>query len=118
MKTRRRWVSLLFSIGSAVLILLPALLGFSRKFYAFLVEAWGSDEGVFAVTPIVNYLLASLGFLLLLGWAAFHGMFRDIEQPKRTMLEMQNQLDLLAEGTAGAVPSPTDTTTPGELAHA
>lgn len=95
MKPRRKWVSSLFTLGSALLILLPALLGFSRKFYAFLLEAWGSDDGVFAVMPIINYLLATLGFLLLLGWAAFHGMFRDIEQPKRTMLETQNQLDML-----------------------
>jgi hypothetical protein len=47
------------------------------------------------VTPVINYLLASLGFLLLFGWAAANGMFHDIEQPKRTMLEIEQQLDAL-----------------------
>jgi formate hydrogenlyase subunit 3/multisubunit Na+/H+ antiporter MnhD subunit len=110
MKLRRKWVSTLFTIGSALLILLPALLGFSRKFYAFLMEAWGSEDGAFAVAPVINYLLASLGFLLMLGWAIFHGMFRDIEQPKRTMLEIEGELD-----AAAATPvAPTQ----GELTHA
>lgn len=115
MTPRRPWVSRLFTIGTALLILAPALLGFSRKFYAFLLEAWGSDEGVFAVGPVINYLLASLGFLLLLGWAAFHGMFRDIEQPKRAMLELQNAIDQ-EEQAAGLVTVAIPTL--GERAHA
>ena len=47
----------------------------------------GDVDGVFAITPIVNYLLASLGFFFLFCWAIRHGMFRDIERPKYTMLE-------------------------------
>ena len=54
-------------------------------------------NGAFAVTPIVNYLLAGLGFLCMLGWAACNGMFHDIEQPKRTMLETEQQLDAKSE---------------------
>lgn len=50
-------------------------------------------EGVFAVAPLMNYLLASAGFLCLLGWAACHGMFHDIERPKQTMLEYDQMLD-------------------------
>ena len=112
---RRKWVSRLFTIGTALLILTPALLGFSRKFYAFLLEAWGSDDGSFAVGPVINYLLASVGFLLMLGWAAFHGMFRDIEQPKRAMLDLQNALDLCAAEPDRA---PVAVPTQGELSHA
>jgi hypothetical protein len=41
----------------------------------------------------VNYLLASLGFFCLFLWAILHGMFRDIEQPKTTMLETERMLD-------------------------
>jgi hypothetical protein len=52
-----------------------------------------ASEGVFAVAPLMNYLLASAGFLCMLGWAACHGMFRDIERPKQTMLEYDQQLD-------------------------
>jgi hypothetical protein len=77
----------------AVAILVPSLWGFGTKFYEFVLLARGDVEGVFAVTPVINYLLASLGFLLLFGWAAANGMFHDIEQPKRTMLEIEQQLD-------------------------
>jgi hypothetical protein len=41
----------------------------------------------------VNYLLASIGFLCMLIWAAANGMFRDIEQPKYRMLEVEEQLN-------------------------
>lgn len=82
-----RWTLLL-----AVLILVPALYGFGTKFVEFLALA-GDEEGSFTVVPILNYLLASAGFLLLFGWAVLHGMFRDIERPKYTMLENERRLD-------------------------
>jgi hypothetical protein len=77
----------------AVAILVPSLWGFGMKFYEFVLLARGDVDGVFAVTPVINYLLASLGFLCLFGWAAANGMFHDIEQPKRTMLDIERQLD-------------------------
>jgi hypothetical protein len=77
----------------AVLILAASLVGFGTKFVDLVLVARGEPDGVFAVTPIVNYLLASLGFLCLMGWAAANGMFHDIEQPKRTMLENEERLD-------------------------
>ena len=58
-----------------------------------LSDEQAGQEGAFAVAPLVNYVLASAGFLCLLGWAAMHGMFRDIEQPKQTMLDVNAQLD-------------------------
>jgi hypothetical protein len=81
----------------AVAILVPSMWGFGMKFREFVLLARGDVEGVFAVSPVVNYLLASLGFLCLMGWAAAHGMFHDIEQPKRTMLETERQLDEASE---------------------
>lgn len=89
-------VNLLF----AVAILLPSLWGFSLKFREFVLLARGDVDGVFAVTPVINYLLASFGFLLLFGWAAANGMFHDIEQPKRTMLENEMRLDALEQDDA------------------
>lgn len=77
----------------AVAILVPSLWGFGTKFYEFVRLARGDVDGVFAVTPVINYLLASLGFLCLFGWAAVNGMFHDIEQPKRTMLDIEQRLD-------------------------
>ena len=74
-------------------ILLPCLYGFGNKFWELICTYQADSDGAFAVTPIVNYLLASTGFVLLLGWAAINGMFRDIEGPKYTMLETERQLD-------------------------
>ncbi|MDR3633324.1 MAG: hypothetical protein P4L84_05760 [Isosphaeraceae bacterium] len=77
----------------ALVILIPSLLGFANKFREFIALFRGDVDGVFAISPILNYLLASLGFFCLFLWAILHGMFRDIEQPKKTMLETERMLD-------------------------
>jgi hypothetical protein len=89
----RSWVTAVL----AVVILLPALFGFGTKFREFLVLFWGDSQGSYALVPILNYLLASLGFMMLFLWAILHGMFRDIEQPKYTMLENEQRLDQIEE---------------------
>ena len=83
------WWTLVF----AVIFLAPSMFGFVTKFIEFVRTFRGSSDGVFAITPMVNYLLASMGFLCLLVWAACNGMFLDIEQPKVTMLETEQALD-------------------------
>jgi nitrogen fixation-related uncharacterized protein len=85
----RTWLTLL----AAVTILVPSLWGFGTKFLELVALYRGDSQGAFAIAPIVNYLLASAGFLLLFGWAAANGMFHDIERPKRTMLENEERLD-------------------------
>jgi hypothetical protein len=77
----------------AVLILIPSGYGFIGKFIELINVAKGEAGGAFAVAPIMNYLLASLGFFCLLLWAAGRGMFRDIENPKHEMLLREAQLD-------------------------
>jgi hypothetical protein len=79
----------------ALAILLPSLYGFGNKFLELVRLYRGDAEGAFAIGPIVNYLLASLGFVLLFGWAAANGMFRDVEQPKHTLLENESLLRAL-----------------------
>ena len=86
---RMRIVVLLMAVG----ILVPSLYGFGTKFLEFVALYRGDVEGAFAVTPILNYLLASTGFLLLFVWAVLNGMFRDVERPKYTMLENEQRLD-------------------------
>ena len=76
----------------AVLILVPALFGFAAKFREFLA-LWNDQDGAFTIVPIVNYLLATAGFFLLLCWAIAHGMFRNIERPKHSMLKQEFELD-------------------------
>ena len=78
----------------AVVILLFSLYGFGSKFLEFVQLVRRRDvDGVFAITPVVNYLLASLGFLCLFCWAVLGGMFHDIEKPKQTMLDNEQRLD-------------------------
>lgn len=92
------WVTLAF----AVLILTPSMIGFVMKFAEFIHTFRDDAEGAFAITPMVNYLLASLGFLCLLLWSAANGMFRDMEQPKRLMLQRELMLDENLRTTPGA----------------
>jgi hypothetical protein len=81
------------TIVLGILILIPSMLGFVMKFRELMAITEGGTEGGFAITPVINYLLASSGFFLLLVWAALNGMFRDLEQPKYLMLENEKELD-------------------------
>jgi hypothetical protein len=76
-----------------VIILIPSMAGFVNKFFEFANVVKGEADGAFALTPIVNYLLASAGFFCFLIWSAMQGMFSDIEAPKRDMLDRENALD-------------------------
>lgn len=85
----QRWTTFIL----AVLILLPSMYGFVGKFIEFINIYRGEAGGAFAVAPITNYLLATLGFFCLLMWAIRNGMFSDIEQPKFDMLKNEELLD-------------------------
>lgn len=89
---RQSWKKTLLVALTIGVFLVPAFVGFGNKFLELLMLV-GDDDGAFAIMPVLNYLLASLGFFLLLCWATAHGMFRDIEQPKLDMLETERQLD-------------------------
>lgn len=93
--------SLWATSGFALIILIPCLYGFGGKFIEFIQLYRGDVDGVFAISPILNYLLASMGFICMFFWAVSQGMFRDIELPKRTMLDIQNELDRVSELRSG-----------------
>lgn len=127
-RNRARWW-LWVQVILALLILIPAAIGFGTKFREFLLlydshrlqqspRASGEEsatsrfttqeveDGGFALVPIMNYLLVSTGFFLLFIAALMHGMFRDIEKPKRDMLEQEDLLDALdASWPAASSPS-------------
>lgn len=90
------------TIVFAILILVPSMMGFMAKFIEFIHTFQGESGGMFAITPMVNYLLASLGFLCMLCWATWNGMFRDLEGPKYTMLEREQELDRLSDSSTRA----------------
>ncbi len=81
------------TIVLGIIILVPSLAGFVNKLREF-VHATGNDaDGAYVLTPIVNYLLASVGFFCLLIGSTARGMFHDIEAPKHTMLDREHELD-------------------------
>ena len=92
---RERSLAWTITIVFGVIILIPSLIGCLVKFSALVAMTNDTDpaDGGFAITPVVNYLLASLGFFLLLLWAALNGMFRDLERPKYLMLDNERELD-------------------------
>jgi hypothetical protein len=87
------WTPRRKTVVFALVILVPCAYGFGRKFYELILLTRGDVDGAFAVTPVMNYLLASLGFFFLFCWAIANGMFGDIERPKRTLLENERMLD-------------------------
>lgn len=86
-------VKTLTVIIMCVIIIVPTMAGFVTKFIEFIHTFRNESHGTFAITPITNYMLASLGFLCLLGWATLNGMFHDIERPKFRMLDTEHELD-------------------------
>ena len=77
----------------AIVILIPSMYGFIGKFIELVHVFQGEPGGAFAIAPMMNYLLASLGFLCMLVWATWNGMFHDVERPKLDMLEHEKLLD-------------------------
>lgn len=78
-------------VGAAVLI--PSILGFANKFLDLVVIAQGDEEGAFALTPMINYLLATAGFFCMLMYAVAQGAFHDINAPSHAMFENELELD-------------------------
>ncbi len=90
---RTHWLTWVFS----ALVLIPTILGFANKFLDLVLVVQGDEEGAFAVTPIVNYLFATAGFLCLLIWTAMQGAFENLDAPSRTMFENEQRLDRSVE---------------------
>lgn len=76
-----------------VCFLLPSGIGFAEKLFMFYRTITHSDDGSFAVVPVLNYFIVFAGMTCLLVWAIANGMFKDIEGPKYTMLENERRLD-------------------------
>ncbi len=81
-----------FIVLAIAFFLVPAGYGFYRKFAELLYLA-GDEQHAFVIMPIVNYLLSSLGFCMMLFWATAQGMFHDVERPKYTFLEQERMLE-------------------------
>jgi nitrogen fixation-related uncharacterized protein len=91
MKSITKWTLICF------VILGPCLFTFFAKLEMLIDVFRGDPEWAFAVSPVVNYILASAGFVCLFFWAVKNGMFRDMEQPKLQLLENEAMLDELEQ---------------------
>ena len=86
---RTHWLTWMF----AAIVLIPTILGFANKFLDLVLVVQGDQDGAFAITPIVNYLFATAGFLCLLIWTATQGAFQNLDGPAHAMLENEQRLD-------------------------
>lgn len=86
---RTHWFTWFFG----ALVLIPTIAAFGNKFLDLILVVQADEEGAFAVTPIVNYLFATAGFLCLFFWTAMQGAFQDLDAPSRTMFENEQRLD-------------------------
>jgi hypothetical protein len=93
MRSHTTRTQIITTIVMALAILIPSMYGFVGKFIELVRVLQGEPGGAFAVAPIMNYLLASLGFFCLLLWASAGGMWNDIEKPKLDMLARERELD-------------------------
>lgn len=78
-------------------LLMVAIAGsaFFFKLFEFFYTATtkGPDALGSFLIPVLNYLLVAVGFFCLFLWAYFTGQFRNVEQPKHRMLELQRLID-------------------------
>ena len=71
----------------------PLRLGFGNKLLELIQLGKGDAEGRFALTPVINYLLATLGFLCMFLWGAMRGTFHNVEGAKQRMLDDDQRID-------------------------
>jgi hypothetical protein len=86
---RQKWFTIIF----AIVIFIPCALGFGNKFVELVQLSHGDAEGRFALTPVINYLLATLGFLCMFAWGALRGTFHNVEDAKQKMLDDDKRID-------------------------
>jgi hypothetical protein len=83
------WVTIIFGL----VVFIPCALGFGNKLFELFKLSQGDTEGRFAFTPLVNYLLATLGFMCLFVWGAMRGTFHNVEDAKQRMLDDDQRIE-------------------------
>lgn len=90
---RRRSARRFAVLAFAVVVLLVAGLGFVYKMTEFTMTIVNDDIAGFGVAAVSVYLIGLLPILFLTLWAVTTGRFRDIEQPKFRMLELDREIE-------------------------
>ncbi len=99
--TRRfLWIFSIFMVLTAGSAFLIKLVEFLYQFSGAAAHegqsasAAGVQPGfIFAIAPLLTYLIVAAGFACLFLWAYFSGQFRNVEGPKYRMLQMQHEID-------------------------
>lgn len=89
LSTTHKFLLWIFFLG----LFVPGGVGFIQKLILFIKSFHDSQEGGFTILPVLTYLIVAAGMMLLFFWAVSHGMFRNIEEPKFTQLDLERQLD-------------------------
>ncbi len=92
-----------FIYGFCLFILLAGAVGFGYKLYEMSTSVLDAPEYGFSLPPVLTYLSVASGFFCLLVVAVMRGMFRNVEQPKYRMLEMEAEYD--AQEARATVPA-------------
>ena len=93
-RRRRRWSTRRVAVlGFAVVVLLVAGLGFVYKMTEFTMTIVNDDIAGFGAAAVSVYLIGLLPILFLTLWAVCTGRFRDIEQPKFRLLELDREIE-------------------------
>jgi len=92
---RRRTI---VQVAFATAVLVIAGLGFVYKMSEFASTIIKDEVEGFGAVAIGVYLTGVLPLLFLTLWAILSGRFRDIEQPKFRMLEMDREIEASGEG--------------------
>jgi len=82
-----------FVWGFGLIMVIIAGGGFIFKLYEFLTAIGSDAQFQFSIIPVMTYLIVAAGFGCLFMWGFLAGQFKDIEEPKFRMLEMQDEFD-------------------------
>ena len=76
-------------------MILTAGTAFLFKLIDFYITATTEGSAALAsfLVPVLNYLFVAAGFSALFLWAYVRGQFRNVEEPKYRMLEMNAEHD-------------------------
>lgn len=88
----------------SILMVITAGTAFLFKLIEFIYQFISADNTVaggqgvrhgfiFAISPLMTYLIVAAGFACLFVWALLGGQFKDVEAPKYRMLDLQDQID-------------------------
>jgi nitrogen fixation-related uncharacterized protein len=83
----------LWIFGPAVVLIAGTAFVFKLIEFFYTATTEGPDALGSFLMPVLTYLMVAAGFLCLFFWAYFTGQFRDVEEPKYRMLELQREID-------------------------